>query len=321
MCRKLRPFVPLYHTTVCDIGRGSSMEKGEQSTAGPKKNRGPKKAKKPLKATPMSRQEMLELVSFLEKFDYDGKLKTYQKPNARKDRILEKVIQVIEKKHGILRSKDQLRKRWSDLKNREQAQLKKIHVLIEKRKNKQKNGQRINSTVENNPLLQRATGSSSNPGMTNIQTEEIIQISPTQDSSPEGSPCNSALTNIHTEDIITISPTQDSSPEENQRYHLLEEMQTDHSGMEVWDHPLSERHQNLDLIEITPLVEDVANARAITDGSQNIVSSTGNPLQSSTITHSKMDVLRCCGELEKIKRSAAALQHNLKGFIELMNKI
>ncbi|XP_040195444.1 uncharacterized protein LOC120928407 isoform X2 [Rana temporaria] len=293
MCRKLRPFVPLYHTTVCDIGRGSSMEKGEQSTAGPKKNRGPKKAKKPLKATPMSRQEMLELVSFLEKFDYDGKLKTYQKPNARKDRILEKVIQVIEKKHGILRSKDQLRKRWSDLKNREQAQLKKIHVLIEKRKNKQKNGQRINSTVENNPLLQRATGSSSNPGMTNIQTEEIIQI----------------------------SPTQDSSPEENQRYHLLEEMQTDHSGMEVWDHPLSERHQNLDLIEITPLVEDVANARAITDGSQNIVSSTGNPLQSSTITHSKMDVLRCCGELEKIKRSAAALQHNLKGFIELMNKI
>ncbi|XP_040203753.1 uncharacterized protein LOC120935759 [Rana temporaria] len=293
MCRKLRPFVPLYHTTVCDIGRGSSMEKGEQSTAGPKKNRGPKKAKKPLKATPMSKQEMLELVSFLEKFDYDGKLKTYQKPNARKDRILEKVIQVIEKKHGILRSKDQLRKRWSDLKNREQAQLKKIHVLIEKRKNKQKNGQRINSTVENNPLLQRATGSSSNPGMTNIQTEEIIQI----------------------------SPTQDSSPEENQRYHLLEEMQTDHSGMEVWDHPLSERHQNLDLIEITPLVEDVANARAITDGSQNIVSSTGNPLQSSTITHSKMDVLRCCGELEKIKRSAAALQHNLKGFIELMNKI
>lgn len=65
---------------------------------------------------------------------------------------------------------------------------------------------------------------------------------------------------------------------ENQIYNVLEEMQTDHSGMEVWDHPLSESHQNLDLIEITALVEDAANARATTDGSLNIVSSTGKLL-------------------------------------------
>lgn len=103
------------------------MEKAEESTPGHKKKHAGK-----TKATAMSRAEMVELVRSFETYDYDGKLKNYNKPNARKDRILDKVIEDINKKHGILRSKDQLRKRWSDLKHREHAQLQKIHQIINK---------------------------------------------------------------------------------------------------------------------------------------------------------------------------------------------
>lgn len=85
-----------------------------------------------MKATSMSREEMIDLVYIFEKYDYDGKLKIYERPNSRKDAILEKVLACLRKKHGVERSKDQVRKRWSDLKHREQEQLEQIHRAIKK---------------------------------------------------------------------------------------------------------------------------------------------------------------------------------------------
>lgn len=98
------------------------------------KRRGKEKEKK-VKATSMSKNEMVEMVKILEKHDYDGKLAHYERPNTRKDHILDKVVEVLRCKHGVERSKDQLRKRWSDLKHREQNQLQEIHERIKKCKN------------------------------------------------------------------------------------------------------------------------------------------------------------------------------------------
>lgn len=86
------------------------------------------------KASPMSRAEMVDMVFMLEKHDYDGKKKNYERPNTRKDLILQKVIELLQKKHEVNRSKDQIRKRWSDLKLREHEQFNQIHVTIQKSK-------------------------------------------------------------------------------------------------------------------------------------------------------------------------------------------
>ncbi|XP_077330014.1 uncharacterized protein LOC143964191 [Lithobates pipiens] len=86
------------------------------------------------KASAMSRAEMVDMVFILEKHDYDGKMKRYERPNTRKDLILEKVVELLQRKHGVNRSKDQLRKRWSDLKLREHEQFNQIQATIQKRK-------------------------------------------------------------------------------------------------------------------------------------------------------------------------------------------
>ena len=86
------------------------------------------------RATPMSKPEMVEMVSILEKMDYDGKLANYDRPNARKDGIMDKVVACLVRKFGVERSKDQIRKRWSDLKHREQDQLSQIHRILKKSK-------------------------------------------------------------------------------------------------------------------------------------------------------------------------------------------
>lgn len=97
------------------------MDREEQSPAGKK-------------ASPMSRAEMVDMVFMLEKHDYDGKKKTYERPNSRKDLILEDIIAFLLKKHNVKRSKDQLRKRWSDLKLREHKQFHQIKDTLAKSK-------------------------------------------------------------------------------------------------------------------------------------------------------------------------------------------
>lgn len=86
------------------------------------------------KATNMSFEEMGEMVGILKKQDYDGKHGPYAHPNFVKDKILTDVVKALERKFGVHRKKDQLRKRWSDLKNREPDQYLKIRKELRKSK-------------------------------------------------------------------------------------------------------------------------------------------------------------------------------------------
>ncbi|PIO10099.1 hypothetical protein AB205_0114200, partial [Aquarana catesbeiana] len=81
----------------------------------------------------MSFGEMLEMVDILKKADYDGKYGPYPNPNIRKAKIMAKVVKSLHRNFGVRRSKDQLRKRWSDLKLREPEQYRKIRRVLQKR--------------------------------------------------------------------------------------------------------------------------------------------------------------------------------------------
>ncbi|PIO33462.1 hypothetical protein AB205_0210310 [Aquarana catesbeiana] len=79
----------------------------------------------------MSFEEMVEMVDILKRADYDGKYGPYLNPNVRKAKIMTKVVKSLRRNFGIRRSKEQLRKRWSDLKLREHDQyrrIKKVHL-------------------------------------------------------------------------------------------------------------------------------------------------------------------------------------------------
>ena len=107
----------------------SSQARSEGTEAGTSRSR-PKR----YKATNMSFDEMVELVEIMRRKDYDGQYGPYKTPNRRKGKIMEKVARKMQRMFGIARSKEQLRKRWSDLKLREPHQLKKIKKIIKKRK-------------------------------------------------------------------------------------------------------------------------------------------------------------------------------------------
>ncbi|PIO09922.1 hypothetical protein AB205_0042170, partial [Aquarana catesbeiana] len=81
----------------------------------------------------MSFGEMLEMVDILKKADYDGKYGPYPNPNVRKAKIMAKVVKSLHRNFGVCRSKDQLRKRWSDLKLLEHEQYRKIRRVLQKR--------------------------------------------------------------------------------------------------------------------------------------------------------------------------------------------
>ncbi|PIO39932.1 hypothetical protein AB205_0138400 [Aquarana catesbeiana] len=78
--------------------------------------------------------EMMEMVDILKRADYDGKHGPYLNPNVGKAKIMTKVMKSLHRNFGVRRSKDQLRKRWSDLKLREQDQYRRIYRVIQKRK-------------------------------------------------------------------------------------------------------------------------------------------------------------------------------------------
>ncbi|PIO23750.1 hypothetical protein AB205_0211810 [Aquarana catesbeiana] len=73
------------------------------------------------------------MVDILKRADYDGKHGPYPNPNVRKAKIMAKVVKSLQKNFGVRRSKHQLRKRWSDLKLREQDQYRNIRKLLLKR--------------------------------------------------------------------------------------------------------------------------------------------------------------------------------------------
>ncbi|PIO36939.1 hypothetical protein AB205_0125990 [Aquarana catesbeiana] len=82
------------------------------------------------KASNMSFEEMVDI---LKRADYDGKYGPYLNPNVRKAKIMTKVVKRLRRNFGVRRSKEQLRKRWSDLKLREQDQYRRIKKVLIKR--------------------------------------------------------------------------------------------------------------------------------------------------------------------------------------------
>ncbi|PIO16281.1 hypothetical protein AB205_0055410 [Aquarana catesbeiana] len=80
--------------------------------------------KRRFKASNMSFGEMLEMVDILKRADYDRK----------KAKIMAKVVKSLQKNFRVRRSKDQLRKRWSDLKLREHEQYRRIRRVLQKSK-------------------------------------------------------------------------------------------------------------------------------------------------------------------------------------------
>ncbi|PIO10738.1 hypothetical protein AB205_0098460 [Aquarana catesbeiana] len=80
-----------------------------------------------------SNMSFIEMVEILKRADYDGKHGPYPNPNVRKAKIMAKVVKSLYRNFGVRLSKDQLRKRWSDLKLREQDQYRKIRRVLQKR--------------------------------------------------------------------------------------------------------------------------------------------------------------------------------------------
>ncbi|PIO29323.1 hypothetical protein AB205_0207330, partial [Aquarana catesbeiana] len=78
------------------------------------------------KASNMAFVEMVEMVDILKRADYDGKYGPYLNPNVRKAKIMTKVVKSLHRNFGVRRSKEQLRKRWPDLKLREQDHYRRI---------------------------------------------------------------------------------------------------------------------------------------------------------------------------------------------------
>ena len=107
----------------------SSQATSEGTEAGTSRSR-PKR----YKATNMAFDEMVELVYVMRRKDYDGEYGPYKTPNRRKAKIMEKVARRVMDMFGVTRSKEQLRKRWSDLKLREPHQMKKILKILRKSK-------------------------------------------------------------------------------------------------------------------------------------------------------------------------------------------
>ncbi|PIO37425.1 hypothetical protein AB205_0021550 [Aquarana catesbeiana] len=85
------------------------------------------------KVSNMSFVEMAEMVDILKRADYDGKYGPYPNPNVRKAKIMSKVVRSLHRNFGVRRSKEQLRKRWSDLKLREHDQYRRIKKPLLKR--------------------------------------------------------------------------------------------------------------------------------------------------------------------------------------------
>ncbi|PIO12082.1 hypothetical protein AB205_0185930 [Aquarana catesbeiana] len=91
------------------------------------------RSRRRFKASNMAFVEMVEMVDIFKRADYGGKHGPYPNPNVRKAKIMTKVVRSLPKNFGVWRSKDQQRKRWSDLKLREQDQYRMIKRVLQKR--------------------------------------------------------------------------------------------------------------------------------------------------------------------------------------------
>ncbi|PIO40559.1 hypothetical protein AB205_0141580, partial [Aquarana catesbeiana] len=83
-----------------------------------------------VKGSNMAFVKMVEMVDILNRANYDGKYGPYLNPNVRKAKIMSKIVKSLHRNFGIRRSKEQLRKRWSDLKLRKQDQYRRIKKVL-----------------------------------------------------------------------------------------------------------------------------------------------------------------------------------------------
>ncbi|PIO40821.1 hypothetical protein AB205_0198220 [Aquarana catesbeiana] len=106
------------------LNSSNKEESPEQETSRSRRRR------RRFKASNMSFEEMVEMVDILKRADYDGKYGLYLNPNVRKAKNMTKVVKSLRRKFGVRRSKEQLRKRWSDLKLREHDQYRRIKKVL-----------------------------------------------------------------------------------------------------------------------------------------------------------------------------------------------
>ncbi|PIO30296.1 hypothetical protein AB205_0077760 [Aquarana catesbeiana] len=79
-----------------------------------------------------SNMSFVEMVDILKRADYDGKYGPHRNQNFRKAKIMTKVVRSLQRNFGLRRSKEQLRKCWSNLKLREQDQFRRIKRVLQK---------------------------------------------------------------------------------------------------------------------------------------------------------------------------------------------
>ncbi|PIO24111.1 hypothetical protein AB205_0186790 [Aquarana catesbeiana] len=98
-----------------------SNEEEEEKSPEPETSRSRRRR---FKASNMFFVEKVEMIDILKRADYDRK----------KAKIMAKVVKSLHQNFGVRRSKDQLRKRWSDLKIREHDQYRRIGRVLQKSK-------------------------------------------------------------------------------------------------------------------------------------------------------------------------------------------
>ncbi|PIO27328.1 hypothetical protein AB205_0018310 [Aquarana catesbeiana] len=112
----------------------------------------------------------VEMVDILKRADYDGKHGPYPNLNVRKAKIMTKVVKSLQKNFGVQRSKDQLRKPWSDLKLREQDQYRRIKRVLQKRE------KRIGTSEDTRDPQPPKEGEVTTPQPQDVEEGEVYEV-------------------------------------------------------------------------------------------------------------------------------------------------
>ncbi|PIO14802.1 hypothetical protein AB205_0186900 [Aquarana catesbeiana] len=117
----------------------------------------------------------VEMVDILKRADCDGKHGPYPNPNVRKAKIMSKVVRSLHRNFGVRRSKDQLRKCWSELKLREHDQYRRIKKLLLKRE------KRLGTSEDTRNPPPPEEGEQRTPQSQDVEggeVEEVVEIVP-----------------------------------------------------------------------------------------------------------------------------------------------
>ncbi|PIO32215.1 hypothetical protein AB205_0013050 [Aquarana catesbeiana] len=124
-CGSSAPYLGLWERNMAEtqqvLNNSNEEESLEQETS---------RSRRRFKASNMSFKEMVEMADILKRADYDRKYGPYLNPNVRKAKIMTKVVKSLRRNFGVRRSKAQLRKRWLNLKLREQDQYGRIKKVL-----------------------------------------------------------------------------------------------------------------------------------------------------------------------------------------------